>query len=169
MAGSDHPKSTTVTSADSGLLNQVDVSSGAATTGGGMTQFIHTEHGYRRLSDVKMDKIDNDGNHVLRDDENNKISEHGEVLLQRIISIIPPSGEWEQVYTCKEEDGATKVYSEPVIAWGLTTVGSIVPVTPTAPEGVPNGAAVRKVGRPEIYVGSTTHTNEEDWLRSGDA
>lgn len=134
-----------------------------------MTQFIHTERGYRRLSEVKSCSIDNDGDHTLLNDDDYKISDHGEILLGHIVSIIPPTGEWEQVYTCKEDDGVTKVYSEPVIAWGLTAVGSVIPVTPTAPKGLPNGAALRKVGRPEIYVGSTTHTNEEDWLRSGDA
>lgn len=134
-----------------------------------MTHFIHTERGYRRLADVKAIKIDNEGNHTLRDDSNDKISEHGEVVLERIVSLIALTGEWEQVYTCTEEDGTTKIFTEPVIAWGLTVVGSVIPVTPTAPEGLPNAPALRKVGRPEIYVSSTTYDTEERWLRSHDA
>lgn len=134
-----------------------------------MTQFVHTGRGYRRLSDIKVGKIADDGKVTLWGEENEKISEYGDDFSGHIVSIIPVTGEWEQVYTCTEDDGTTKVYSEPVIAWGLTVLGAVIPVTPTAPEGLPNSSALRKVGRPDIYVGSTTYEDEANWLRSGDA
>ncbi len=89
--------------------------------------------------------------------------------MEASISIIPTTGEWEQVYTCDDESGAAKVFAEPVIAWGLTAIGSVIPVTPTAPTGLPNAPALRKVGRPEVYVSSTTYDSEEHWLKSSDA
>lgn len=134
-----------------------------------MTQFVYTTRGYRRLSDIKEVKIADDGKRSLWGEGKEQISEYHNDLDRYIISIIPTSGEWEQVYTLAEDDGMVKVYSEPVIAWGLTTFGTVIPVTPTAPEGLPDGSALRKVGRPEIYVGGMPYENEDSWLRKGGA
>lgn len=134
-----------------------------------MTHFIHTDRGYRRLSDVKKVRIAEDGKRSLLGEDNEKISDYGEIIDGRIISIIQPHGEWEHIYYMEDEDGGRKLFSEPVIAWGLTAIGSVIPVVPTVPEGLPDSPAIRKVGRPEIYVGSSIYNNEEEWERFRDA
>jgi hypothetical protein len=115
-----------------------------------MTSFIYTPRGYVNLGRVDVAKHLKSGRHqIVVDDE--EIDNNCVNFGQTVISIIPVSGDWECLSTCREDDGTDSLISEPVIAWGLTAVGNVVPIVPSALDGDMRTHALRKTGDPQVW------------------
>lgn len=132
-----------------------------------MPSFIYTPKGYVNLDKVEVAR------HVKSSPIHYKISVDDETMDTNhpmfgttIISIIPIIGEWEYLSPCEEENGSYTAYSEPVIAWGLTAVGSVVPVTPTTPEGPQGIYALRKSGDSRVWESEAEYENAKQWLEN---
>lgn len=117
-----------------------------------MSCFIYTPKGYVNLSSVEQARINQDGRHSIVVD--GKIVDDNHVdFRETIVSIVPINGEWECLYPHNEEDNTKSLLSEPILAWGLTVLGSMVPITPSGMGGVHERVALRKVGDTRIYEG----------------
>jgi hypothetical protein len=87
---------------------------------------------------------------------------------REVVQIIPVQGEWECLIAGFEPgSGEWFCVAEPIIAWGFTAKGSVVPVTPMDTGAtLEDGYGVRRVGTKEIHVAETrTFADENQWRR----
>ena len=130
-----------------------------------MATFIYTPKGYLNLSKVAEARFRNDERFLIVVD--GAVMDDNHVGFPRTItSIIPTQGEWECLYPFDEEDKSKSILSEPVLAWGLTVLGEIVPITPSARDGVFESFGLRKAGDTRIYERSVGGYDDiTEWLK----
>lgn len=87
--------------------------------------------------------------------------------MSKVCMVVPNTEGWEYVATTSpDEKGDLHLVSEPILAWGLTASGTLVPMTPTAPDGILNGRYVLRIrGQPTVYDGFIQYGNAELWLK----
>lgn len=128
-----------------------------------MTSFIYTPKGYINLARVQMAQFTGTGkNKIIVDNE--VVDENHHDFGSTIISVIPTQGEWESINILHEDDGSKSWISEPVIAWGLTALGHLTPITPSEMHGIEGTYALRKTGDTRIYTSSATYDSLDGWL-----
>lgn len=135
--------------------------------------FVYTSKGYLNLAKVELarSKANSTGMEL--------ISEEGIVLdadnrdfASKIISIVACGAEFECLTAIGgDEEHPDQVGAEPVLAWGLTSLGSLVPITPGYPGGVTEEPyALRKVGSPLVYSADhVTLPDDKAWLAATSA
>lgn len=132
-----------------------------------MTSFIYTPKGYVNLNSIQMAQsgqtnwrklITNDG--VVVDDN------HPDFGIT-ITSVTPVTDEWECFTPCGgDEAGTYTAECEPVLAWGLTVLGDLIPITPSEMSGVEGYYALRKVGTAPVYSRYGQYKTPEEWVDS---
>lgn len=135
--------------------------------------FVYTPKGYFNLQTVDRAVFKKDGSYeliskdVVVDDDHR----HFDNL---ITAVVPCSTEMECLILCEgdHEHPEDEVAVEPVLAWGLTVSGSLVPMTPSSMEGITDEPyALRKVGHPRVFTHDSIGgwANEKEWLASSSA
>src|SRR5258708_4626725 len=124
-------------------------------------RFVYVGGGYVNLRNIDQAKINKGGRYTLISDD--KIVDDNNVdFLRTIVSVVAPQGDWECLSTISEEDGSKSVYAEPVLAWGLTVTGTLLPITTGERSGVEGDFGLRKMGDPRVYAG-TTYSDMDSW------
>jgi hypothetical protein len=126
-------------------------------------RFVYVGAGYVNLRHVDQVRINKDGRHTLI--SNGKVvDENNAQFAEAIVSVIPVQGEWECLSSVAEDDGSFTAYAEPVLAWGWTATGCLLPITPGELQGVIGGFALRRVGTARIYGMDTNYPDTDAWL-----
>ncbi|HYH23701.1 MAG TPA: hypothetical protein VD995_34220 [Azospirillum sp.] len=126
--------------------------------------FVYTPGGYINANRIETARFNKDGRHSIVVDGVVVDSNHVD-FGSLLVSLTPVSGEWECLTLCGEEDGTNSVWAEPVIAWGLTMLGEVVPVTPSERTGNFGNPGLRKVGTAQVHVsGFATYKDADAWL-----
>lgn len=133
--------------------------------------FIYTPRGYINVSQIRRAAHNKDGTFRLTDHEGLELDDRNMGFGEQIVSVVPCTEPLECLTFMPgdEEHPADEVLAEPVLAWGLTTVGLVLPITPSSMEGVTeSGYALRKVGQDRVYSGDNIGgwTNSEEWVAS---
>lgn len=111
--------------------------------------FIYTPTGYRNLSAVQEAQRKPNGRYRLL--VNNQIVDEDNVTFgEVIVSVVPSDGTWRCLIK-SEKDGALEILEEPVVAWGLTILGTLKPITPSEMGGVEGNYALAKQGTQKVY------------------
>ncbi len=130
-----------------------------------MPAFIHTPKGY-----INLDRVDAV---IISEKGRREIVVSGEVVdrdcisfEQTLVAFLPVQGDWECLVTCREDDGSTSLSVEPVIAWGVTVVGALRPITASEPGGVDGDCGLRREGEKRVYDSYSIGGHEDlpDWL-----
>jgi len=125
---------------------------------------INDKHGFVPLSQVRHIRTHEGRETVVFDDElvQTMAEVEGRGMLATVVEITSVTGEWEALTNL---DGTMCVH--PVLVWGLTAEGLIVPVTAAAPGGVHllvTRWGVRPLHSPHIYLSDGTVCGEADFL-----
>jgi hypothetical protein len=130
-----------------------------------MAVFIYTPRGYVNLDRVEMAPHKKNGKHgIVVDGE--EIDDNNIGFLNVLVSVVPVQGDWECLTSIEEEDGSRSVLADPVLAWGLDTMGILRPITASEKAGVEGDYALRKHGENRVYgwgnIGG--FSTAEEWL-----
>lgn len=127
------------------------------------TRFIYTGKDYVNLDTVQVAKSKDDGRHQIVVG-GKVIDDHNLEFLTTLVSVIPVQGEWECLLRAETPDSFT---CEPVIAWGVTVLGKVVPITPGEPGGVEGECGLRMMGRPRVYSPNNMggYADDKEWLK----
>jgi len=129
-------------------------------------QFIYAGGRYINLSQIEQVKIKGDGRWELVKD--NRILDDNNASFGTIITtVLTPQGEWECLSLVSEDDGSDGVWAEPILAWGLTSLGQLTPITPSSLSGVDGYFALRQKGSPTVYTAETSYDDETAWKARG--
>lgn len=133
--------------------------------------FIYTPRGYYNLSHIKVAAFNKDGTHRLCDLEGMEIDGSSRSFGEQIVSVLPCSEPLELLSFMPGDDDhpEDEILIEPVVAWGLTALGHLRPITPAALEGVTeSGYGLRKVGQDRVYTMDNVGgwKNADDWRSS---
>lgn len=132
-----------------------------------MSVFVYTPHGYVNLNEVVQAKPTLKGRYVLTSDKG--VIDHENVAFaDTIVSTQPAQGEWECLEIAEGTNGQPgEVMAQPVLAWGLTTLGLTVPITPASMgDTPPEKFALRKKGETQVYEPGNYNVFEsaEAWM-----
>ena len=127
------------------------------------TRFVYVGGGYLNLSQIERVRIKRDGRHELIVNGAVVDDNHPD-FPAAIASVIQPQGEWECLSTISEEDGSLSLYDEPILAWGFTVTGNLVPITAGELGGVEGEFGLRKVGDARVYTIDITYPDADSWL-----
>jgi hypothetical protein len=130
-----------------------------------MPRFVHTPRGYVNLNGVTDARSKGNGRFELYAGDKLVDADHPD-FPELVISALPVSGEWECLSTCSEDNGSESVLSEPVLAWGLTVTGDLIPIVPSETSGVTSDFALRRMGTSRVYEpGGDIYDDEAAWLQ----
>lgn len=131
-----------------------------------MNVFAFVGTGYKNLDEVRTVRIGDGGEFVLLDANERVIDSKNKDFPETLVSVVPVEGQWEMLTLGEIEGGVQSVYAEPILAWGFTVLGNLVPIVPNAMNGVFDASiALRRKGTQEIYMGSVDpYPNEKVWL-----
>jgi len=130
-----------------------------------MTSFIYTPKGYVNLTLVQSAEFtkQHDRHKIVVADT--VVDDNNAAFGNTITAVAPISGEWECLHISTNDNGdPAEIVSDPVIAWGLTPLGYVTPITPCDVGGVFDQYGLRKAGDAAIYVNDVRYTNAEAWL-----
>jgi len=114
--------------------------------------FVHTEPGvWVNLARVDTLRRLRNGNYEVTVD-GRVVDDNCPGPDETIVQIVPNDGGWELLSLCDAGTPEMSVYVEPIIAWGLTPFGVVVPVTPMEPAGDHGEVAYRGHGDPRIFT-----------------
>jgi hypothetical protein len=111
---------------------------------------IWTDKGYVPLAKIDLAKNNDDGTHDIVVD--------GKVVQTRysnfagtVFSLVPVTGDW--LVLSEGENGREEIVTmeEPVLAWGLTVGGHLVPVTASESGGVQGDYRLRRADSDRLY------------------
>ena len=133
-----------------------------------MSKFIHTSQGY-----INVDRIDR----IVSKQEGVDIIVGGETIEAStspaesgVVSVIPTQGQWEVLEYIDDAEYFSKYgqsyFIEPVIAWGLTLQGSLVPITPLSMDGTTGDFAFRQLNSARVYTPNAAYDSLDAWLES---
>lgn len=127
-----------------------------------MTAFIKVNGGFVNADEIR--KISSDGDWVYGKKEGVSYEVHGNAL-ETIVEIVPSSGEWEVVLPSVMLDEEDRCWSLPLIGWGRTLEGPLVPITPFHRQGVHGQRwGVRKEGALEVHAADGSYDDVNDFL-----
>lgn len=124
-------------------------------------RFIYTGKRYVNLDTVQAAQTKQNGRHQIVVD-GNVIDDNNVDFGRTIVSVVAVQGEWE----CLRAEALEFILSEPVIAWGVTVLGEVVPITPGELGGVEGDFGLRKLGSPRVYSPQSIggFANDKEWL-----
>lgn len=128
--------------------------------------FIYVGDRYVALDSIRQAARAKDGQLVLSSEQgivDRENTEFDSILLD----LVSPQGEWECITPIEEADGTLGAVSEPVLAFGLSVFGNLVPVVPGAPGGVLGDYVLRRPGQTIVYGAEGPFAGGlEEWLDS---
>lgn len=123
--------------------------------------FIYTPSGWANLAKVDLAAFKKDPKET-----GHQLMSNGQVIDPNnlnfgntVVSVVACQGEFEYLTFIEGDDEHPddEILVEPVLAWGLTALGSLVPMTPTAMDGeTDKHYALRKAGSPRVYSDQNT-------------
>jgi hypothetical protein len=125
--------------------------------------FIYTPNGYVNLDAVSEARF-GDGKRYQIFVGDRVVDGENPDFGNTVVSIAPVNGEWDCIVKCTEDDGSESALALPVLAWGLTALGRLVPITPGNASGVEGSYALRKVGEGRVYYEMNTYETADAWL-----
>lgn len=128
--------------------------------------FVYTQGRFRNLSTItKMERKDDGSERLFVGDE--IVDGNHQEFLSTIEAIVPVQGDWECLTKAPNKDGDTIILSVPVLAWGQTVYGTLVPITATEPGGVDGPYALRRGGNSAVYSAEdlAPYKDENEWLK----
>jgi len=128
-----------------------------------MTRFVATSRGYANLGDIDLVRTRRRNRYQFVVD-GSVIDKNVPQFGGELTKIIPVTGEWECLI---KTTVPTEAQIEPVIAWGFTVLGAVVPVTPSKLNGVEGKFALRRKGEETVYGAAKTYASGEEWLKAG--
>ncbi len=128
--------------------------------------YIYVGDKYVALDAIRQAVRGADGSLVLSAAEGVVDRENSE-FESTLLGIVSPQGEWECITPFVEEDGDLSAVIEPVLAFGLSIFGNLVPVVPSAPGGVASEYVLRRPGQTAVHgVGGPFAGGIDEWLDS---
>lgn len=128
--------------------------------------FVYVGDKYVALDSIRQAVRAEDGRLVLSSAEG-VIDRENTEFESLLLGLVPAQGEWECITPFVEDDGDLSPVVEPVLAFGLSVFGNLVPVTPGAPGGVLGDYVLRRPGRLTVYgAGGTFDGGVDEWLDS---
>lgn len=128
--------------------------------------YVYVGDKYVALDTIRQAVRAEDGRLILSSAEGVVDRENTE-LESTLLALIPPQGEWECLTPLEEDDGDLAPVIEPVLAFGLSVFGNLVPVTPSAPGGVLGDHVLRRPGQLTVYgTGGVFAGGVDEWLDS---
>ena len=88
------------------------------------------------------------------------LSEEWEVIKK----IVTPQGEWDCVIADSWDGDRLSEMVEPVLVWGLTAEGQLIPITSFYPAGVTDPYALRRAGSGTVYSEDGSYPSAAEWL-----
>lgn len=132
--------------------------------------FVYTPRGYVRLDTIERAAFVRDSATTQLIAADGKVIDDGHANFgEVIVSIVACSTEYECLTIVEaDEEHPREVCAEPVLAWGLTALGHLVPITPSSREGVKERFALRKVGSEATYCDYSVSgwPDAKAWLES---
>jgi hypothetical protein len=131
-----------------------------------MLRFVYTPRGYVNLDGITEARFKRTGGFELYAGDTPIDADHPD-FPDLVVSVLPVTGDWECLSVCAEEDGSDSLWSEPVLAWGFTVTGHLIPITPSETSGVADGFALRRAGTTRIHeAGFGEYEDETSWLQA---
>ena len=128
--------------------------------------FVYVGDKYVALESIRQAVRAEEGRMVLSSAEGVVDRENTE-FESLLLGLVPPQGEWECITPFVEEDGDLSPVIEPVLAFGLSVFGNLVPVVPSAPGGVMGEYVLRRPGQTAVHgVGGPFAGGVDEWLDS---
>ena len=129
--------------------------------------FIYTPKGYVNLRTVERVNFKSDASHTIIVDGEVVDNNHKD-FGDHVVSVVPCVTEMEYLTIMEgsDEHPSDEILVEPVLAWGLTVLGTLIPMTPSSMEGVTElHYGLRKTGSPRVYTASNIGgwPSDEDW------
>jgi len=127
--------------------------------------FVYTQGRFRNLSTItEMERKENGSERLFVGDE--IVDGNHREFLSTIETIVPVQGDWECLTKAGDKDGNTMILAVPVLAWGQTVYGALVPITATEPGGVDGPYALRRSGNDAVYSAEdlAPYKDEDEWL-----
>lgn len=128
--------------------------------------FVSVGDKYVALDSIRQAVRTGDGALVLSSEQgvlDRENTEFDSILL----ALVPPQGDWECITPLEEDDGRLTAVAEPVLAFGLSIFGHLVPVVPSFPNGILGEYVLRRPGQSAVQgVSGRFPGGVEDWLES---
>lgn len=128
-----------------------------------MTRFVSTSKGYANLNDIEFVRARRRDRHQFVVD-GSIIDKNVPKFGNELTKIIPVTGDWECLIATAVP---TEALIEPIIAWGFTVLGAVIPVTPSKLKGVDGKFGLRRKGEEMVYGATQTYASGEEWLKAG--
>jgi hypothetical protein len=132
-------------------------------------RLIFTENGYLNLAFLKLAKPKPNGRlELIGHDDQVLDADCPRHILNTVTETVRPAGDWEVLNLQPEDDGPTTWYARPVLAWGVTLNGQIVPISSSDMDDVDTcygrPQAIRKIGDPKVYCGGAEYPDADAWF-----
>jgi hypothetical protein len=129
-------------------------------------QFVMIGNSYIRLDEITRFQRNKNGRFQI-ETESGIIGDEIYDFDDFVVDFIPVQSDWECLFADPDSGDTEPYWSEPVVAWGRTITGSIVPVTASNTSGVKQEFALRKVGDPRVYIPMhANYPDAESWARA---
>jgi hypothetical protein len=127
-----------------------------------MAAFTRTARGFLNL-DVVGEGIERSGGKFDLLVHGQTLDDKNAYFEKAITSIVASEGAWEVIIPVEPDPDGPRYVVEPILAWGLTVAGHLLPITASEPEGVDGQFVVRQHGRARVYgVGNVGGWNDVD-------
>ena len=125
-----------------------------------MSTFVYDGRGYIKVDDIERARAVGNGKWRVE----TKGGTH-EIFNfdSELVSVVPCAEPLECLIPASDEDDVD-YYSVPVIAWGMTVLGVLVPVTAFEPDGVGGNYAIRKPGDRQVASCEALYDDADQWV-----
>jgi hypothetical protein len=129
-----------------------------------MPRFVYTSQGWHNLD--RVDEALFNGNRVDLVVDGQVVDRGNPTFLEQLVSATPALTEWECIERGCEEDGPEAIVVTPVLAWGFTVIGALVPITATDMHGMHGNYGLREKGTHTVYADGSRYSDAEAWLKA---
>jgi hypothetical protein len=130
--------------------------------------FVYVGGKWVNLDKIESAETNRDGTHRLMV-AGEVVDERNANFLETIAAVVPENRALECLTYCEGDDEhpEDEISIEPVLAWAWTVQGQLIPITPSAPEGVKHGEeyGLRHRGEERVFGSAIGgYANAEAWL-----
>ncbi len=131
-------------------------------------RLIFTENGYLNLAFLKLAKPKPNGRlELIGHDDQILDADCPRGILNTVTSLVQPIEAWE-VLMLHGGDDQVAWQGHPIVAWGMTMAGQVVPIAANGLGDVDPGdgqpQAIRKIGDPNVYCGDVMYPDADTWF-----
>lgn len=130
--------------------------------------FVNIGSKWVNLYKIESAESNSDGTHRLVA-EGHVVDERNVNFLETVADVVPENRALECLTFCEGDDDhpEDEISIEPILAWAWTVQGKLLPIVPSAPEGIKHGEqyALRYRGEERVFGSAIGgYANAEEWL-----